>query len=204
MDNVYSRHHAKNGVMQLRVSARGKVLLLGLTILCIIAYFGFRSEWFQKTYLYPYPYRSLVCEYAEERKLDASLVAGVILSESKFKLEARSHKGALGLMQLMPDTAKWIAEQIDDDQFSLGDLNDPEINIRFGTWYLASLKKEFHGNEVLILAAYNAGRGNVKEWMRKYRWDMSFKDIDQIPYQETREYVSKVLKSKEKYRRLYP
>lgn len=109
----------------------------------------------------------------------------------------------MGLMQLMPETAKWIAQQMEDEDFTLAELEDPEINIRFGTWYLSSLHKEFEGNEVLMLAAYNAGRGNVKEWMEKYQWDMSFQDVKQIPFKETREYVTKVLKSKNKYKSLY-
>lgn len=182
---------------------KARALIISFIVLCIIAYTGFHSDWFQKKFIYPYPYRELVMEYAMVRNLDSNLVAGVILSESKFKLEARSHKGAVGLMQLMPKTAKWIAEQTEDKYFSLETLNDPEINIRFGTWYLSSLKKEFEGNEVLMLAAYNAGRGNVKEWMNIYQWNMDFNDIDQIPFVETRKYVKKVLQSKDQYQRLY-
>jgi len=106
-------------------------------------------------------------------------------------------------MQVMPETAEWIAQQIDEPSFSVEKLHDPDTNIRFGTWYLSSLQKEFCGNEVLMLAAYNAGRGNVHEWMDTYGWDMDFNDINQIPYQETREYVARVLKNKTKYRSLY-
>ena len=106
-------------------------------------------------------------------------------------------------MQMMPETAKWVAEQTDFEDFTLNYLEDPEVSIRLGTWYLASLKKEFNNNEVLVLAAYNGGRGNVKQWMRQYGWTMSFRDINQIPYQETREYVGKVLRSKQQYRELY-
>lgn len=171
--------------------------------LCVLAYIGFHSDWFQKKFIYPYPYKDLIVEYAGARKLDPNLVAGVILSESSFKADAKSQKGAVGLMQLMPRTASWIAEQTQEQPFSLESLNDPEINIKFGTWYLQSLEKEFEGNEVLMLAAYNAGRGNVKEWMAKYNWDMNFSDMDQIPFNETRRYVKKALKSKLQYQKLY-
>jgi soluble lytic murein transglycosylase len=106
-------------------------------------------------------------------------------------------------MQIMPQTAEWIAEQVKFIGFTPEDLLDPETNIRFGTWYLASLREEFDDNEVLMLAAYNAGRGNVKSWMKAYNWTMDFNDIEQIPYKETREYVAKVLKSKQQYRKLY-
>lgn len=167
------------------------------------AYIGFNSDWFQKKYLYPYPYRDLVYQYALEYELDPMLVAGVIRTESKFIPQARSPKGAMGLMQLMPETAEWIATQLEYQDFSLSDLEDPEVNIKFGTWYLASLKKEFKGNEVLMLAGYNGGRGNVKQWMQKYGWSMSFSDIDQIPFKETKEYVGKVQRSKKKYQELY-
>lgn len=203
MDQIYTRRNRKNGVMVVRLTARIKFVVLGFAALLACTYIVYHSEWFQKKYLYPYPHQPLVVKYAEARNLDPALVAGVIFSESKFNLRARSHKGATGLMQLMPDTANWIAEQLDDDQFTIDELQDPEINIRFGTWYLRSLEREFHGNEVLILAAYNAGRGNVKEWMKKYGWDMSFNDVRKIPFAETREYVARVLSSREKYRNLY-
>ena len=109
----------------------------------------------------------------------------------------------LGLMQLMTDTAMWIASQIHDDSFTLDKLYDPKTNIRYGTWYLASLKREFKGNEVLMLAAYNAGRGNVKQWMEKYNWGFDFSDHEKIPFDETRGYVAKVLQNKQAYLTLY-
>lgn len=202
MNQIRTRRNRKNGVMGLRPK-RMKLVFTVLLIWAFCAYGIYQSEWFQKKYLYPYPYQSLVVEYAEARKLDSALVAGVIFSESRFAPDARSRKGATGLMQLMPDTANWIAGQLDDEQFTLEELWDPEINIRFGTWYLRSLEREFHGNEVLLLAAYNAGRGNVNAWMKKYGWDMTFRDIAQIPFAETREYVKRVQQSREKYRALY-
>ena len=106
-------------------------------------------------------------------------------------------------MQLMPDTAEWIAVQLDDAGFSVERLHEPAMNIRYGTWYLASLKKEFKGNEVLALAAYNAGRGNVHEWMQENHWDMDFQNAAAIPYEETRAYVMRVLKDRQKYQELY-
>ena len=152
---------------------------------------------------YPYPYQETVEKYARKHRIDSSLVASVINKESKFKNEAESHRGALGLMQLMPDTAKWIAEEINEKDFTLEKLQDPETNIRFGIWYLTSLKQEFKNNEVLMLAAYNAGRGTVHEWMDEYGWDYNFSDAKLIPYEETRHYVVDVLNGKTKYRKLY-
>jgi len=189
--------------MGLRILTWMKVLVIGLLVVLACAYAGYNSDWFQKKYLYPFLYQDIVYRYAIENELDPLLVAGVIRTESKFVANARSPKGALGLMQLMPETAKWIAVQLEDQNFQLSDLENPEINIRFGTWYLASLKKEFKGNEVLMLAAYNGGRGNVKQWMSQYGWSMSFQDIEQIPFRETRDYVGRVLRSKQQYQDLY-
>lgn len=187
----------------MRMLAWMRILVFGLIFSLICGYFGYTSQWFQKKYSYPFPYQSLVYYYAAQNNIDPFLVAAVIRTESKFVNQARSPKGAIGLMQMMPDTARWVAEQMNYPNFSTKDLESPEVNIRLGTWYLASLKKEFNNNEILALAAYNGGRGNVKQWMRQYGWTMSFSDVSQIPFQETREYVVKVLSSKRHYSELY-
>ena len=106
-------------------------------------------------------------------------------------------------MQIMPETGNWIATQIEDDSFSVDKLYNVNMNIKYGTWYLSELQTEFEGNEVLALAAYNAGRGNVYEWMEKYHWDIDFKDYTKIPFPETREYVKRVLENKKHYNKLY-
>lgn len=179
------------------------LLVIGCLFLFLLGCFIMQSDFIQRRYFYPYPYQSLINKYAREYHIENTLVASVIMNESKFKNEVHSERGAVGLMQLMPDTAKWIAVQIDDPAYNMEKLHEPETNIRYGTWYLASLKKEFEGNDILALAAYNAGRGNVHDWMKKYGWNMTFKNIEQIPYIETREYVTKVLKHREKYQTLY-
>ena len=187
----------------MRIKAWLKVPFIAVALLAAGSIALFYSDWFQKKYLYPLPYEGLIYRNAMQQDVSPYLVAGVILAESKFIHQARSPKGATGLMQVMPETAQWIAEQMNDGEYSSEDLNDPQINIRLGTWYLASLKKEFSANEVLMLAAYNGGRGNVKQWMNKYGWDMEFADTKQIPFQETRDYVGKVLKYKKRYQELY-
>ena len=136
--------------------------------------------------------------------VDPYLITAVMQTESHFYLNAMSPVGAIGLMQLMPDTAEWIAGQLEDPAYSVEAIHEPERNIRYGIWYLSSLQREFGGNDVLALAAYNAGRGNVQEWIRDNGWPADFHDIDAIPYQETREYVRKVLLTERKYRTLYP
>ena len=184
---------------------RFAAFFMGVIILCVAFsfFFAMQSESMQRQYLYPYPYRSVVEHYAAKYHVDSSLVAGMILSESKFRSEAKSHRGAVGLMQLMPETALWISEQIDDEEYSLGALHEPQKNIEYGTWYIASLEEEFGGNDVLALAAYNAGRGNVHDWMEENHWSMDFHEVSAIPYEETRAYVASVLKNRQKYLQLY-
>ncbi len=193
-------------IMKQRSEQRQRYALLAgicVVLMAFVVYFVTQIEPVQKKYLYPYPYQELVQQYAAKENIDSALVASVIMNESKFKNEVHSHRGAIGLMQLMPETAEWIAGQIDDSSFSLDKLHEPETNIRYGVWYLASLKKEFEGNEILALAAYNAGRGNVHEWMEERGWTMDFSRVNEIPYEETRAYVASVLRNKVKYERLY-
>ena len=97
----------------------------------------------------------------------------------------------------------WISEQLDDKEYELSELREPQKNIEYGTWYIASLEEEFEGNDVLALAAYNAGRGNVHDWMEERHWDMNFNEVSAIPYEETRAYVASVLKNRKKYLELY-
>ena len=158
--------------------------------------------WVERSYIYPFEYRSYIETSAESRRTDPFLVAAVIKHESKFEPRARSDGGALGLMQLMPATAEWIARQL-GEPFTEEYLYDPALNIRYGVWYLAELEREFGGNDILALAAYNAGRGNVRDWMERFHWTQQFDEIEAIPYPETRFYVRRVLEDREQYKRLY-
>ena len=187
----------------LQTAVKLKIIAISMLIAASLAYAVYSSDWFQKKYLYPFPYQGIVYKYSLEYNIDPFLVAGVIRAESKFIPQARSPRGALGLMQIMPDTAKWIAAQTDQNDFSMEQLTDPEINIRFGTWYLSSLQEEFGNNEILILAAYNGGRGNVQQWMQQNAWPENFDQIERIPFEETREYVTRVLHNKRRYQELY-
>ena len=173
----------------------------------IAIYFLVSVPTIQKKFLYPFPYRSTVENYSSRWKVDKFLTVSVIKIESNFSEEAHSQSGAIGLMQLMPETAAWIAYQLgeapEEAAEDIKNLRDPETNIRYGTWYLAELKYEFKGNDVLTLAAYNAGRGNVHKWMEQNNWSEDFSDVEKIPYAETRDYVKRVLHCREKYSELY-
>ncbi len=171
-------------------------------VLCVIAFtFLFSSPPIKKV-IYPYPYKSLIEHYAEQYHVDPLLVISVIRAESKFLPYSQSHKGALGLMQLMPDTADWIAETLGDGAFDQSELREPEKNIQYGTWYIASLQKEFQDIE-LVLAAYNGGRGHVNEWIRTEQLKVDDLNTEDIPFRETREYVQRVMDNYEKYQDLY-
>jgi soluble lytic murein transglycosylase len=121
------------------------------------------------------------------------LLAAVIDEESKFRADAKSSAGAVGLMQLLPATAKGIAIHTGGSKFVTSDLYDPEINVRYGAWYLHHLLQKY-GDERLALAAYNAGQQNVDTWRAEGK---------DIQFPETRAYVDKVERLKGIYRRTY-
>ena len=134
-----------------------------------------------------------VSRHCEKYKIDPVLVTAIIKVESNFFRNAKSHRGAVGLMQLLPSTAQELAPELGLKKFNAKDLEQPDINIRLGTYYLYKLKKEFMGDEVLALAAYNAGLGKVQSWHMQNPL-ISF-DIADIPYKETRNYVTNVMKT---------
>jgi soluble lytic murein transglycosylase len=142
---------------------------------------------------YPLRYESIVRGHAHNYRLDPALLAGVIYQESKFRAHARSGSGAIGLMQLLPATAKGIAVHTGGSRFRVSDLDDPEINVRYGSWYLRHLLDKY-GDERTALAAYNAGQDNVDRWRAAGQG---------IAFAETRHYVDRVEHLKALYRRAY-
>jgi len=118
----------------------------------------------------------------------------VIDQESKFRVDAKSSTGAIGLMQLQPATAKGIAIRTGGSKFVLSDLYDPELNVRYGAWYLHHLLQKYGDDERLALAAYNAGQENVDRWQA---------DGVGVQFPETRAYVDHVERLKGIYRRTY-
>ena len=151
----------------------------------------------------PLRHEDVIRQQARDKNLDPALIAGVIYVESRFR-DQTSHAGATGLMQLMPETADYIARKSGGTEFVRGDLADPQINIAYGSWYLRYLLEHYHGNVPLALAAYNAGEGKVDEWWREAaNRGENFRVADHIPFPETREYVGKVLDARRDYRRKY-
>lgn len=153
--------------------------------------------------LYPFPYREAVTYHATANHVDPILLAAIVKAESNFNPNALSTAGARGLVQIMPDTGHWIANQMNLLDFDADKLYHPETSIKMGAWYLADLTKQFNGNQVMILAAYNAGRGNVTKWLENNQWTGYEENIDQIPFPETRHYIRKVMWNYKVYHYLY-
>jgi soluble lytic murein transglycosylase len=149
-------------------------------------------DWYQRA-RYPLRYETIVRAHARNYDLPPALLAAVIYTESKFDADARSDAGAVGLMQLLPDTARGIAARTGGGGFVESDLLDPEINVRYGSWYLRHLLDRYHDVRT-ALAAYHAGQGNVDDWLR---------DGGGIRFPETRHYVEKVLDARQVYADVY-
>ena len=151
-----------------------------------------KPGWWERIW-YPLRYEQIVRGHARNYDLDPALLAAVIYQESKFKADARSKSGAIGLMQLLPDTAEGIAVHTGGTRFVVSDLYNPEINVRYGAWYLHHLMAKYR-DERTALAAYNAGQENVDRWRAAG---------EGIQFSETRAYVERVEDLKKIYANAY-
>jgi soluble lytic murein transglycosylase len=151
----------------------------------------------------PLRHDDIIRQQAADKNVDAALIAAVIYTESRFR-DQTSHAGAKGLMQLMPETADYIARKSGGTRFERADLATPQINIAYGTWYLRYLLDKYEGNTILTLAAYNGGEGKVDEWRRDAAArGERFRVASHVPFKETRDYVGRVLKARGDYRKNY-
>jgi soluble lytic murein transglycosylase len=152
--------------------------------------------------LYPFPYLEAIVRWSRQRQLNPMLVTALIRQESRFMPSIRSAVGATGLMQVMPETGDWIASKLDpaDREF---DLDNPEDNIKFGTWYLDYTHREYNNNSMLAIASYNAGPGNVADWLDRFGLSDPDEFVEKIPFPETRGYVKSVFGNYWNYLRLY-
>jgi soluble lytic murein transglycosylase len=178
------------------VKRRSKVGLAAIALAAVGIALGFvyvgRSDFVDRLQ-YPLHYETLVRAQSRRFELDPALVAAVIYQESRFRPEARSDAGAIGLMQVLPTTGETIARWTGGKSFTVDDLYDPAVNVRYGTWYLHRLLERYD-NEMLALAAYHAGEANVDAWIR---------DGKGIAFADTRDYVERVRAAKRAYRRAY-
>ena len=178
-------------------------VLLVLTAVTFIGWKIWNSDTVQMRFVYMWDYQQDIITYSEKNNVDPFLIAAIIKNESNFKHTAVSGVGAVGLMHIMPETGRWIAEQMGLENYHDDDLYLTKTNIRMGCWYIGELDHEFKHNLALVMIAYNAGRGQTRQWMEKNGWDYSFNDVKAIPYPDTREYVIKVLHDRDKYYLLY-
>jgi soluble lytic murein transglycosylase len=154
------------------------------------------------TFLFPLRHSVIIRELSEKYDLPKEMVYAVIHTESRFREDARSHRSAAGLMQLMPDTAAWAAERIGMTEYNNDRILEPEINIELGCWYLSWLYIQFDGEWDTVLAAYNAGNGRVSQWLRDPEYSVDGRTLYHIPYTETRNYVQRVNSRMQIYRLL--
>ena len=184
---------------------RRYLLYFGLAMLgTSIMVYLLQPSWYLRM-RHPLEYQTYVLAHAHNYDLPPALVAAVIEEESGFDTKAESKAGAVGLMQLTPDTARGIAQRTGGAAFRERDLRNPEINIRYGCWYLRHLHDKYkgHGDRdyTLTLAAYNAGQGKVNDWLHAQR-DGTL-SLEEIPYRETRNYVMDVRNTRRAYQRGY-
>lgn len=177
-----------------------KIKIVVLLIIIVILLIGIKSI-IKKTY--PMKYSEYIYKYSTEYNLDPYFVAAVIKTESNFNPEAESKQKARGLMQITCPTGNEISKNMKLKDFTSEKLFQPEYNIKMGCWYINDLKKEFNGNMDLVLAAYNGGRGKVKEWLKDSNHSADGKNLKYIPYKETDKYVKKVKTIYNIYKKVY-
>lgn len=151
----------------------------------------------------PLRHEDIIRQQSRDKGLDPALIAAVIYAESRFRDGQTSPAGAEGLMQLTPETAKYIARKSGGIRFEVADLATPQVNIAYGTYYLRYLMQRYDGNQTLALAAYNGGEGNVDRWVAEAGQRNEALSVDTIPFAETRAYVRRVQQAKREYRGTY-
>ncbi|MCF6092972.1 lytic transglycosylase domain-containing protein [Microaerobacter geothermalis] len=173
-----------------------------LFILLAIVFIALNTPWVWQN-MYPIFYVEEVMEASKLFDVDPYLILAIIQIESNYVETTQSKKGAIGLMQLMPETAKWAIKEGNFPKEVVDKVNEPEVNIFIGTWYVSFLKRKFNGNYAAVVAAYNAGPGNVEKWLSQGIWDGTIEKSEWIPYGETRHYLQRVFYYYGRYQRIY-
>ena len=149
-------------------------------------------------------YREIIEKYAAEYNVPEYVIYAVIKVESDFDPKAESSAGARGLMQMIRPTFEWLTgEEHLNENLSFHDLYDPDVAIRYGTYYLRYLHRTFQNDWHLVFAAYNGGEGNVAKWLKNPEYTDEEGNLTYIPFKETRAYVSKVEQAMKQYQKLY-
>lgn len=182
--------------------ALGTWVALAVVLLCGVITVSLLHET-QSNLKLPLSDASIIRRQASEKHLDPALIAAVIYAETKFEPRTSS-AGAEGLMQILPATAYYLAHLSGGIRFTASDLSTPAVNVAYGSYYLRYLLDHYAGNEMLAVAAYNAGLTNVDEWVAHAHATGSELNVEAIPFPETREYVRRVLDAQREYRETYP
>ncbi len=175
-----------------------KIILLVLFITVILIPNIELDFWSLRRNLDSVKYIEYIENYSDKYDIEKELLAAVIYVESRFDPYSESNRGAQGLMQIMPSTAYWIAENLNEKDFSIEKLKDPELNIKFGSWYFSYLYDKFDKDLVKTLAAYNAGQTNVIKWVQD-GWQGEI-DSKKIKYIETYNFINRVISTRDHYR----
>ena len=187
---------------RMRFLRAGIILVLILAVIGVVLLLDPQETVEKTTVLYPMEYTDLIRENAREFNLDPAYVASVILAESAYDPRAVSSVNAQGLMQIMPDTADWIAGKFKETYVD-GSLFDPATNIRYGCWYLGFLMDRYDGNKACASAAYHSGQGTVDKWLKDPACSPDGKTLAVIPGSNASTYVNRILEYYEKYVELY-
>lgn len=179
------------------------IILIFILAIIFVLFRIFRVQDIILKNIYPTKYLTYVEKYAEENELDKYMIYAIIKAESNFDPNVKSQSDAIGLMQLLQETAKERSKAVDEEDITEENLYEPETNIKLGTSYYAYLLKYYNGNNVLALTAYNAGIGNVDTWIKTGVIKQDGSDIENIPYKETNNYVRKILRDYQMYIKLY-
>lgn len=188
--------------MRYKKSVMRSIVIISILLLSILCGFLFQVIWNAVDRVnYPREYEDFVDIYAYEYGVPEYVVYSVIKVESDFDSGAVSDAGAVGLMQLMPETFVWLTSE-NGENLNSATMYDPETNIKYGTYYLSKLYLQF-GTWDEVYAAYNAGPTKVREWLKDEKYSENGKTLDDIPYKETEKYVKKLNKANEIYKKLY-
>jgi soluble lytic murein transglycosylase len=185
-----------------RASGVGLLLVAVLIAVALAIAFGSQLSQTVRRMELPLGDAQIIREQASAKHLDPALIAAVIYAETKFDPRTSS-AGAQGLMQLMPSTALFLAHLSGGVSFTTGDLSTPAINVAYGSYYLRYLLDHYGGDEMLAVAAYNAGLANVDSWVAKAGAEGKSLQVEEIPFEQTRAYVQRVLNAQREYRALY-
>lgn len=187
--------------MTVKLNNKAKAMLLLLLLSAFLVIILYNSVLLVLKTVYPLSYSQLVEINAEEYELDESLLYALIETESGFNKDAVSSVGARGLTQILPETFQWLQTKT-GEKYTDDALFEPEVSVKYGAYLLSILGKEF-GNTETAVAAYHAGIGKVHQWLENPEYSDDGITLKYIPYDDTRAYVDKIVRTRDLYIRLY-